>query len=92
MCLCTLCETDMEPEQFIRLTASCEPVEENVWLVCIQNVEDPTMTVDYTIWAKTDNLAVQQGMDQFTKSIRSGAPDSGRVKGIINAAYPRIVS
>ena len=82
----------MKPDKFIRLTASCEPTETGLWDVEIKNVDDPQMRVHYTIRAKTDNLAVQHGMKQLTDSIRRGSPDSGKVKEILNATYPRIVS
>ena len=82
----------MKPDKFIRLTASCEPTKTGLWNVEIENVDDPQMRVHYTIRAKTDNLAVQHGMKQFTDSIRRGSPDSGKVKEILNATYPRIVS
>lgn len=80
------------PSNFIRLMANCVQTGMGTWLVSIENVDDPRMKVDYTIQAKTDNLAVQHGMQRFTDSIRRGSPDSGRVEGIVNATYPRVVS
>jgi hypothetical protein len=82
----------MKPENFIRLNATCEPTKTGLWDVSIENVDDPEMRVDYTIKAKTDSLAVQHGMQRFTESIQRGLPDSGKVEGILNATYPRIVS